>query len=206
MAGRFITLEGGEGAGKTTQVGLLAEVLRRRGVAVEVTREPGGSPGAEQIRKLLVEGEPGRWDAWTEALLHTAARRDHLRATIWPALAAGRWVLCDRFFDSTLAYQGYGHGLGVEAIEQLQAMVFGGFVPDLTVVLDLAPADGLARAVRRGGTEDRYERMDSGFHQRLRQGFIDIARRHDDRCVVIDARQTPEAVHQQIVSVVDRLE
>lgn len=206
MAGRFITLEGGEGAGKTTQLALLAEALRCRGIAVETTREPGGSPGAEEIRKLLVEGEPGRWDAWSEALLHTAARRDHLRATIWPALEAGRWVLCDRFFDSTLAYQGYGHGLGVEAIERLQGLVFGSFAPDLTVVLDLAPADGLARAARRGGAEDRYERMDSGFHQRLRQGFIDIARRHDDRCVVIDAAQPPEAVHQQIMSVVDRLE
>lgn len=206
MAGRFITLEGGEGAGKTTQIGLLTAALRTRGVDVVTTREPGGAPGAEQIRTLLVEGEPGRWDAWTEALLHTAARRDHLRATVWPALEAGRWVISDRFYDSTVAYQGYGHGLGVEAVERLQALVLGDFAPDLTFVLDLPIDTGLARAAGRGGTEDRYERMDHGFHQRLRNGYLDIARRHDNRCVVIDAAQSAEAVHQQIMSVVDRLE
>ncbi len=206
MAGRFITLEGGEGAGKTTQIGLLTAALRTRGVDVVTTREPGGAPGAEQIRTLLVEGEPGRWDAWTEALLHTAARRDHLRATVWPALEAGRWVISDRFYDSTVAYQGYGHGLGVEAVERLQALVLGDFAPDLTFVLDLPIDTGLARAAGRGGAEDRYERMDHGFHQRLRNGYLDIARRHDNRCVVIDAAQSAEAVHQQIMSVVDRLE
>lgn len=206
MGGRFITLEGGEGTGKSTQLRLLADGLRARGIEVVTTREPGGADGAEQIRGLLVEGEPGRWDAWTEALLHTAARRDHLRATIWPALAAGRWVVCDRFYDSTVAYQGYGHGLGVEAIERLQALALGNFTPDLTFVLDLPVADGLARAAGRGGTEDRYERMDKSFHERLRQGYLDIARRHDDRCVLVDANQAPAAVHAQIMSVIDRLE
>lgn len=206
MAGRFITLEGGEGAGKTTQIHLLAAALRTRGAEIVTTREPGGAPGAEQIRALLVEGEPGRWDAWTEALLHTAARRDHLRATVWPALEAGRWVVCDRFLDSTVAYQGYGHGLGVAEVESLQTLVLGDFVPDLTFVLDLPVEAGLARAAGRGGTEDRYERMDRGFHERLRHGYLDIARRHHHRCVVIDATQAAEAVHEQIMSVVDRLE
>lgn len=206
MSGRFITLEGGEGAGKTTQIRLLAESLRARGAEVVTTREPGGAPGAEQIRTLLVEGEPGRWDAWSEALLHTAARRDHLRATVWPALEEGHWVLCDRFYDSTVAYQGYGHRLGVEAIEQLQTLVLGSFCPDLTIVLDLPVDSGLARAIGRGGAENRYERMDVGFHQRLRLGYLDIARRHDNRCVVIDAAQAAEAVHEQIMSIVDRLE
>lgn len=206
MSGRFITLEGGEGAGKSTQLRLLADALRARGMDVLTTREPGGSEGAEVIRKLLVEGEPGRWDAWTEALLHTAARRDHLRVTVWPALGMGRWVVCDRFFDSTVAYQGYGHGLGVEAIEGLQTLALGAFAPDLTIVLDLPVDMGLARAAGRGDGEDRYERMDRSFHDRLRQGYLDLARRHENRCVVIDATQAPEAVHEQIMSVVDRLE
>jgi dTMP kinase len=206
MTGRFITLEGGEGAGKTTQLRLLAETLRDRGLEVVTTREPGGSTGAEEIRALLVAGDPGRWDAWTEALLHSAARRDHLRATVWPALEAGRWVVCDRFIDSTVAYQGYGHGLGVEPVERLQALVLGDFRPDLTFVLDLPVEVGLDRAAGRGGGEDRYERMDKAFHERLRLGYLDIARRHDDRCVVIDAAQSPQAVHDQIMSVVNRLE
>jgi dTMP kinase len=196
--GRFITFEGGEGAGKSTQLALLAEALRGRGIAVLTTREPGGSPGAEQIRRLLVEGKTERWDAISEALLHYAARRDHLVRTVWPALADGRWVLSDRFADSTQAYQGSGHGLPARAIEQLYGMVVGRFAPDLTVMLDLPVEAGLARAAGRVGGEDRYERMGRDFHERLRQGFLDIARRHPQRCLVLSALDSIENVHAAV--------
>jgi dTMP kinase len=202
MRGRFITFEGGEGAGKSTQVRLLAEVLVRQGRDVVTTREPGGAPGAEAIRSLLVTGETDRWDARTEALLHSAARRDHLVKTVWPALEAGTWVICDRFADSTIAYQGYGHGLPIDDLDQLTRLTVGEFTPDLTLILDLPVADGLRRAGGRGGPEDRYERMGMAFHQRLRQGFLDIAARHDLRCVIIDAAKDIEAVHTAVVTAV----
>ncbi len=185
--GRFITLEGGEGAGKSTQLRRLAETLAARGIDVLTTREPGGSKGAEEIRALLVSGDTGRWGPVTEALLHSAARRDHLERTVWPALEAGRWVVCDRFFDSTMAYQGYGLGLGRERIAALQALALDGFRPDLTLILDIDVRTGLRRAAARAGGEDRYERMDIGFHERLRHGFLDIAEREPERCAVIDA-------------------
>lgn len=200
--GKFVTFEGGEGAGKTTQLKRLADALRSAGHEVTTTREPGGSPGAEDIRALLVTGEPGRWDAETEALLHTAARRDHLVRTVWPALAQGQWVICDRFVDSTMAYQGYGHGVSREVIAGLTRLAIGDFKPDLTVILDISVTDGLGRALGRGGAEDRYERMDRAFHERLRQGFLDIARADSDRCVVIDAARDADAVHQDIVKAV----
>lgn len=190
--GRFITLEGGEGAGKSTQIGRLADWLSACGIAVETTREPGGALGAEAIRELIVKGSIERWDAMAEALLMTAARRMHVEQRIRPALEAGRWVICDRFSDSTMAYQGYAHGLGREPVEQLQRIAIGGLKPDLTLILDLPVEAGLARAHARGtqtsGTgEDRFERMGHDFHRRLRDGFLDIARREPERCVVIDA-------------------
>ena len=204
--GRFITLEGGEGAGKSTQQRRLADWLRRGGREVIETREPGGSPGAEEIRQLLVTGAAGRWDAVTEALLHFAARRDHLRQTIEPALARGSWVVCDRFADSTLAYQGYGQGLGRPAIETLYALVVGSLRPDLTLVLDLPVAEGLARAKGRAHQEDRYEQMDLAFHERLREGFHDIVAREPGRCLLIDARGEEEAVAARIrAAVIERL-
>ena len=200
--GRFITLEGGEGAGKSTQLRRLAETLqealRARGLQLVTTREPGGSPGAEEIRGLLVTGETGRWSPVTEALLHTAARRDHLERRVWPALEAGNWVLCDRFFDSTMAYQGYGLGLGRALVETLQTAALGGFRPDLTLILDIEVETGLRRAVARHGGEDRYERMDIGFHQRLRDGFLDIARREPERCAVVDADADLDTVQARI--------
>lgn len=199
--GVFITLEGGEGSGKSTQVHLLARALAARGIEVIVTREPGGAPGAEQIRTLLVNGETGRWDPLSEALLHYAARREHLCHTILPALAGGRWVVCDRFADSTMAYQGYGHGLGREVISALHAAVVGDLAPDLTLILDIPVAEGLGRAASRGG-EDRYERMDRKFHDRLREGFLDIARREPRRCAVIDASGTVEQVEAAILGTV----
>ncbi|MGY0790112.1 dTMP kinase [Azospirillum argentinense] len=202
--GRFITLEGGEGAGKTTQIRLLADALIGLGKRVVLTREPGGSPGAEEIRGLLVSGETGRWGPVTEALLHTAARRDHLERTVWPALEAGHWVICDRFFDSTMAYQGYGLGLGRDLVATLQTTALGDFRPDLTLILDLPVEEGLARAAARRGGEDRYERMDVAFHHRLRDGFLDIAAREPERCVVVDAGHPVEAVQAAILDHVTR--
>ncbi|AWJ89789.1 dTMP kinase [Azospirillum baldaniorum] len=202
--GRFITLEGGEGAGKTTQIRLLANALIGWGKRVVLTREPGGSPGAEEIRGLLVSGETGRWGPVTEALLHTAARRDHLERTVWPALEAGHWVICDRFFDSTMAYQGYGLGLGRDLVATLQTTALGDFRPDLTLILDLPVEEGLARAAARRGGEDRYERMDVAFHHRLRDGFLDIAAREPERCVVVDAGHPVEAVQAAILDHVTR--
>lgn len=192
--GRFITVEGGEGTGKSTQVRMLAEGLRSLGIAVVVSREPGGTPAAEDIRALLVEGAVRRWSPVSETLLHYAARREHLDRTILPALAAGQWVVCDRFADSTMAYQGCGLGLGREFVAGLHGLVVGDLGPDLTLVLDLPVEEGLARAGARAGGEDRYERMDLGFHQRVRDGFLAIARDEPERCVVIDAGGTPEAV------------
>jgi dTMP kinase len=208
MAGaKFITFEGGEGAGKSTQIGLLAAALSAAGIPVQTTREPGGSPGAEQIRELLVTGAGDRWDAMTEALLHFAARREHLRSVVWPKLAAGQWVLSDRFADSTMAYQGYGHGLGREPIEKLYALVVGKFAPDLTLILDVPVALGLERALARRDGEDRYEGLDGAFHERLRQGFREIAASEPNRCVLIDGSGGVESVQAAVrACVAERLD
>jgi dTMP kinase len=189
MSGHFITLEGGEGAGKSTQVKRLAAALAEKGIATLTTREPGGSPGAEEIRALLVNGAPGRWDALTETLLVYAARADHVKHTIGPALLAGKWVISDRFTDSTYAYQGAGRGLARETIRRIDSVVLDDFGPDFTLVLDLDVETGLARAGKRGPAESRFENFDRDFHEKLRQGFLEIARRNPDRCVVIDAAQ-----------------
>lgn len=206
-AGRFITLEGGEGSGKSTQVAALAGALRRPGREVVETREPGGSAGAEAIRELLIHGESDRWDVMSETLLHFAARRDHLRQTVWPALARGAWVISDRFADSTLAYQGYDQGLGPETIRRIYALTIGDFRPDLTFILDLPAEEGLARAAARkvGGT--RYEDMGEAFHARLREGFLEIAKAEPERCVVIDATADAETVTVRLLEALDsRLE
>lgn len=200
MRGRFITFEGGEGSGKSTQVRLLAAALSAAGHEVVTTREPGGSAGAEAIRGLLVDGEPDRWDGLTEALLHYAARRDHLRLTILPALERGAWVVCDRFNDSTLAYQGFGHGMARETLDTLYGIVAGSLMPDLTLVLDVPVAAGLERAGSRGGGEDRYERMNGGFHDRLRDGFLTIAADNPDRCRVVSGLDAPDVVHATVLA------
>ena len=200
--GKFITLEGGEGAGKSTQIARLADALRKAGLTVRTTREPGGSPAAETIRKLLVEGEPGRWQPMTEALLHFAARKEHLETVVMPALAAGEWVISDRFADSTLAYQGYGHRLGRAPITALYQVAVGDFAPDLTLILDLPVEAGLARTGGRGHAEDRYERMDRAFHERVRTGFLEIARAEPGRCVVIDATGNLERVTALVLEAV----
>jgi dTMP kinase len=198
--GRFITFEGGEGGGKSTHAKLLARALEAAGHAVVLTREPGGAPGAEEIRALIVEGPPDRWDGLTETLLLTAARREHVVRTIEPALAAGRWVVCDRFADSTLAYQGYGRGLESGVLDALRALAVGGLAPDLTLVLDLTVEQGLARARQRPGSEHRFEAMDRGFHERVRRGFLAIAAAEPARCVVLDAAVARADTHRAVIA------
>lgn len=199
--GRFITFEGGEGSGKSVQARRLAERLRARGLAVTLTREPGGAPGAEEIRKLLLSGDPQRWTPLAEALLFTAAREDHLAYLIRPRLAAGDWVVSDRFADSTLAYQGYAMGLGPAVVESLTALVLGGQKPDLTLILDVDVETGLARAAKRGD-ETRYERLEGSFHTRLREAYRAIAQAEPKRCVLIDGTPAEEAVADAVWSVV----
>ncbi|NQV47854.1 MAG: dTMP kinase [Rhodospirillaceae bacterium] len=199
---KFITFEGGEGSGKSTQVKRLADVLGVAGIDVVTTREPGGAPGAEEIRNLLVNGDVGRWTPMTEALLNYAARLEHMERTVRPALEAGKWVISDRFADSTTAYQGYGHGLDGENIARLHRLVLGDFKPDLTIILDIDLDTGLARAASRGNGEDRYERMGRYFHERLRKGFLEIAEKEPQRCAIIDGAGDIEAVAAQVCAVV----
>jgi len=194
---RFITLEGGEGAGKSTQAVLLAEALTARGLPVLRTREPGGAPGAEVLRELLLSGRVA-WSMPAETLLHFAARAEHVERTIRPALEAGMWVVCDRFYDSTMAYQGYGLGVDRGMIATLIALV--GVHPDLTIVLDVSEAVAAERLARRGGVDDRYERLDASFHARVRQGFREIAAAAPQRCVVVSADRAVEAVHEAILA------
>jgi dTMP kinase len=203
---RFITLEGGEGSGKSTHIGYLAEYLRGLGIEVVTTREPGGSSGAEMIRKLLVEGPSEAWDATAEALLMFAARRDLLVRTIWPALRQGQWVISDRFADSTRAYQGHGRGLPLAEIETLYGLAVGDFAPDLTLILDLPVEIGLQRAATRAGAETRFERFGVDFHRRVREGFRQIAAAEPARCELIDADAPLDTVRTRVLQAVkDRL-
>jgi dTMP kinase len=205
-SGRFITFEGGEGAGKSTQARLLAERLKGRGIDVVLTREPGGSPFAEQVRDLILRTEIAPHPPLSEALLFCAARVDHLEKTIRPALAAGRWVICDRFSDSTRVYQGAAGGVPADALEALEKLVVGPTRPDLTVILDLAPADGLARADARRipagqRTEtraDAYESRHLAFHERLRAGYAAIARAEPQRCALIDGARPVDQVAAEV--------
>jgi dTMP kinase len=200
--GRLITIEGGEGAGKSTQAPLLVAALERAGIAAIATREPGGSPGAEAIRGLLLGGAAERWDAAGEALLLIAARREHVEKLILPALTRGDWVVCDRFADSTLAYQGYGRGVPLSDLAMLHRFALGDFAPDLTLILDLPVEIGLARIAARTAAADRFERLDPAFHERLRQGFREICAAEPGRCVLIDAAAPPEDVHRAILAAV----
>jgi len=203
LRGRFITLEGGEGAGKSTQARGLARRLAASGLPVLLTREPGGSPGAEAVRRLLLGGDHA-WDPLAEAMLHFAARREHVATLIGPALAAGIWVVCDRFADSTWAYQG-SQGLRREDFVTLSALALGPVVPDLTLVLDLPPEAGMARAGARGPL-NRYERLGPAFHAAIRAAFRQIAAAEPDRCALLDAGQPEQAVAAAIdAAVAERL-
>jgi dTMP kinase len=203
----FITFEGGEGAGKTTHIKLLAARLEASGANIILTREPGGSDGAEQLRSLLVEGATGRWSAAAEALLNYAARDSHLREKIRPALDAGQVVLCDRFMDSTRAYQGYAGGCDMAMIDAMEKAVVGKTRPDLTLVFDLDPEVGLERAKGRGDSaEDRFERKGLEFHQRLRKGFLAIAQANPRRCKVIDGAlridQIERIIWREVINII----
>lgn len=203
-AGLFVSFEGVDGAGKSTQIARAAESLRAAGRPVLATREPGGSPGAEEIRRLLVSGEPGRWSGETELLLFTAARRDHLERSIAPALAAGQTVLCDRYVDSTRAYQAVGRGLERDLIDLLHARLIGRD-PDLTLILDLDPVLARARQGRAPSDsgEDRYERLGLDFQRRLRAAFQDIAAAEPARCRLIDASQPADRVAADVRAAID---
>ncbi len=195
--GHFITLEGGEGAGKSTQARLLADALVALGLPVLRTREPGGAPGAETLRNLLLGGTAD-WSAPAETLLHFAARAEHVEKTIRPALAAGMWVVCDRFADSTMAYQGYGQGVDRSMIAALTTLVH--LVPDVTLVLDVSEPVSVARQLKRGADADRYERLDALFHARVNAGFREIARQAPERCVLIPADGSEIEVHAAIMA------
>ncbi|MGD0103246.1 MAG: dTMP kinase [Rhodopila sp.] len=199
IKGRFITLEGGEGAGKTTQSALLCGALSARGLAVLRTREPGGSPGAELLRGILLVGSMD-WAPRAETLLHFAARAEHLTKAIQPAMQAGTWVVCDRFSDSTLAYQGYGQGAEKSFIESLIGLL--GIAPDLTIILDVPESVATERMRQRGSDADRYERLDQAFHARVRQGFREIAAADPKRCLLLDASGDIQAVHTAIMTAV----
>lgn len=199
-SGRFITLEGGEGAGKSTLARGLADALRGREVVL--TREPGGAPGADAIRALLVSGDAGRWSATEEALLFAAARLNHLTHTIRPALARGAWVICDRYYDSTRAYQVAAGGLAPETLDTLNTLIAAP-APDFTLILDLAPDAGLGRSRGAQLGEDRFEKKDAAFHARVRAEFAAIAAREPKRCVIIDAAQPKEAVLAQAMAAIE---
>lgn len=197
--GRFITLEGGEGVGKSTQIAALADALTAAGVDVVVTREPGGSPGAEAIRALLLQGDESRWGARAEALLFAAARADHLDKTILPALEAGKWVLSDRFVDSSLAYQGGAGGLGVEQVRSINNFACANHVPDRTFVL--VSSEGASRAlVRDGGDSDRIGRRDDAYHSAVEQTFRDLAAHEPERIRIIDASGPIAAVTERLLA------
>ncbi|RID93678.1 dTMP kinase [Gemmobacter lutimaris] len=201
MQGRFISFEGIDGSGKSTQARLLAEALRGRGQTVVLTREPGGSPGAEEIRRLVLEGDPDRWSAETELLLFTAARRDHLEKTIRPALARGETVITDRFADSTRMYQGISRGDLAAAVDQLHRLMIG-VEPDLTLLIDIDPEVGLSRAVARQGAEQRFEDMGLDLQRRMRAGFLALAAAHPGRFRVIDGARDPQAVAADVLAAV----
>ncbi|MBM85770.1 MAG: dTMP kinase [Rhodospirillaceae bacterium] len=205
--GRFVTFEGGEGVGKSTQVRRLARILVERGLRVVTTREPGGSEGGEQVRQLLVRGEPGRWDAISETLLLLAARRDHWTRLIDPNLREGAWVISDRFTDSTLIYQGIGRGVDRSVLDQLHHITLGKVAPDLTIVLDLPVHQGLGRTrVRNRGSsidEDRFERMGLDFHERLRTGFRELAVHEPERIKTVDATNDADTVASTVISIVN---
>lgn len=205
--GYFITFEGGEGSGKSTQVKLLAEYLQEKGFDVVLTREPGGTPEAEKIRDLLVRNDGGDWSPLEECLLLFAARAHHIRTLIKPALEAGKIVISDRFTDSTRAYQGYGLGVDLKKIEALNNDLIDDFKPDLTLLLDIDVTDGLTRSTRRladeNSNEDRYESLDIEFHEKLRAGFLNMAKHEPERFRVIDADELVDEIADKIRGIVD---
>jgi len=202
----FITFEGGEGAGKSTQIKKVYDYLRERHIPPLMTREPGGTPEAEHIRSLLVQGDVNRWDAKTEVLLMNAARRDHIIKVIRPALETGKWVLCDRYIDSTQVYQGYSKGIDITQLNQIHEFTCEDIWPHLTFILDINPEIGLQRAASRleNKKENRFEEMDKSMHQKVREGFLKLAQNNPARCVLIDATLDCETVFSCIKAEIDK--
>ena len=196
---KMIVIDGVDGAGKGLQSKNLYAAMQKANLPVILTREPGGSAGAEEIRRLLVEGDPNKWDAMTELLLVYAARRSHLCHTVWPALEQGTWVICDRFADSSRAFQGVAGGLGLDLVNTMHRLVVGDFNPDLTLILDVAPSVSLARAKARGGHENRFEQKGADYHDQVRAAFLQCAKLHPLTHSVIDASLSPEQVTQAML-------
>ena len=209
MSGKFITLEGGEGCGKSTQAKLLQAYLQAKGIDAVLTKEPGGTPEGMLLRQMLVTGDKDKFDAIAECLLYYADRRVHLQKLVWPALAKNQWVISDRFADSTEAYQYYGYNKRVDfaTLQSLYQMVAGDFKPDLTLILDMPPEVGMRRSLAKAEQmtvkELRFESRQIEFHNNLRHGFLEIAKREPERCVVLNADTTKEDLHRQIVRVVE---
>jgi dTMP kinase len=204
MNNKMIVIDGVDGSGKGVQTRRLHQALLRAGLQSILTREPGGSPAAEEIRKLLVEGEPEKWDSMTELLLMYAARKTHLNDTIQPALKQGQWVVCDRFADSSRAFQGIAGELGLEIVEKVHQLVVGSFEPDIVLILDIPESVALERALSRGGSEDRFEKKGSGYQARVRQAFLQIATIDPQRYQVIDANQAIDEVTLAIFETINR--
>ncbi len=210
MQGKFITFEGGDGSGKSTQIKLLEEYLKVKGKDVITTKEPGGTPLGQELRRILLTGDVDKMDAKSEAMLFFADRRIHLTKKIWPALEKGQWVISDRFADSTKAYQYYGHNgrVSLPDLHNLYEISVGDFKPDLTIILDIDPEIGIKRSLNRAASatvkEVRFENVDISFHKRLRQGYLEIAASEPERCVVIDANQSIESLHQEIIKEINK--
>ena len=211
--GLFISFEGGEGSGKTTQINRLSDYLNAQGRRIVSTREPGGTDEAEKIRNFLVKRDGGNWTPEAETLLLYAARSMHVQQIIKPGLDDGKVVISDRFSDSTLAYQGYGHGYDLQKIRDLDALILDGFKPDVTFILDIEPQKGIERSTRRLANEalnlkrmeDRFEQLDISFHEKLRAGFLEIAAQEPQRCHVIDASQDLDKVTEDIQKIIDKV-
>ena len=205
MNNLFITFEGGDGSGKSTQVNLLKEYLDNLNFETIKTREPGGTPSAEILRDLLTTGEVEKWTPMSEALLMWASRYEHLIQVIEPALNSGKNVICDRFYDSTYAYQGVAHNLGIDKMEKLKKIIIGDIEPDVTFVLDIDPKVGLKRSLDRSNQENRFESYNINFHNKIRSAFLEIAKKNKNRCVVVDASLNEQEINNLIITVIDNL-
>jgi len=205
MNNLFITFEGGDGSGKSTQVNLLKDYLDNLNFETIKTREPGGTPSAEILRDLLTTGEVEKWTPMSEALLMWASRYEHLIQVIEPALNSGKNVICDRFYDSTYAYQGVAHNLGIDKMEKLKKTIIGDIEPDVTFILDIDPKVGLKRSLDRSNQENRFESYNIDFHNNIRNAFLEIAKKNKDRCVVIDASLNEQEINNLIIAVIDNL-
>ena len=205
MNNLFITFEGGDGSGKSTQVNLLKDYLDNLNFETIKTREPGGTPSAEILRDLLTTGKLERWTPMSEALLMWASRYEHLIQVIEPALNSGKNVICDRFYDSTYAYQGVAHNLGIDKMEKLKKIIIGDIEPDVTFVLDIDPKVGLKRSLDRPNQENRFESYNIDFHNKIRSAFLEIAIKNKNRCVVVDASLNEQEINNLIITVIDNL-